>query len=394
MNLLLDKWIPIERNNAAEKISLQDLLCGKYEDLTDIKFSRDDFAFAALQLIICICQSVLIPKDEEELKKRISAPMPPEEYQTAIKPYIDCFDLFHEKYPFMQTMTNDEIEKKIENKLEGKKNKSEEIKKKTLEKESTPIQKLLPGLPVGDNSHIFFNSEQEIEAICQSCAAIALFNQASNAPSFGGGFKNGIRVQVAITVFVKDNTLRKTVWQNIVPSNFKDLPDVKDKEPVWIKSIIEGSYINSQDIGLLKGLFWQPLKIKLLPSFEKEDICPLCGIKSNKFVDTYISDKFTFDVKGYWDHPHSSKLYDSKKKEWRAVAFNNSNPGWTYLPGILYGLTLETDNKIVEQATTIRHYIGNNQRQAINLIIGGYKNKQAKIENRRHELIPISAQWT
>ncbi len=54
--------------------------------------------------------------------------------------------------------------------------------------EATPIQKLLVGLPEGNN-HTFFNCRGEVSHLGESMAAIALFNQASNTPSFGGGFK-------------------------------------------------------------------------------------------------------------------------------------------------------------------------------------------------------------
>ncbi len=55
-------------------------------------------------------------------------------------------------------------------------------------KEATPIQKLLIGLPEGNN-HAFFNEVGEVKQLGSMVAAIALFNQASNCPSFGGSFK-------------------------------------------------------------------------------------------------------------------------------------------------------------------------------------------------------------
>ncbi|MDR1926123.1 MAG: type I-E CRISPR-associated protein Cse1/CasA [Endomicrobium sp.] len=372
MNLLLDKWIPVIEKQILKRISLQDVLCGKCDDDVTITLSRDDMEFAALQLIISICQSIFLPENENELKQRIDNPISEAEYQKFITPYKEWFDLFHNKYPFMQA-----------------------IEVHTVKKEpiSISIQNILPGLPA-ETSHVFFNSAKEVEKICPSCTAIALFNQAANAPSFGGGFKYGLR-NVPITAFIQGDNLRATIWNNILPKDFGNLPQAQDNnEPVWVKPITD-SKIDPSQIGLLRGLFWQPAKIKLSDKIvmDKKNTCMLCGIETDTMVASFIRKQFNFEVEGYWNHPHSSKIITLKKKKEKpesvisAMPFNNSNPTWTYLPGLLYQVEINAESR--EPAATIRHYYDNNDK-AYKLMVGGYVNKQAKIKNRRHDTRPIS----
>ena len=104
----------------------------------------------------------------------------------------------------------------------------------------TPIQKLLIGLPEGNN-HAFFNDVGEVKHLSAGMAAIALFNQASNCPSFGGGFKGGLR-GVPITTLITNQDLRKTVWSNVLheESLRNLLPNYdqhKNQAPVWVEPI-------------------------------------------------------------------------------------------------------------------------------------------------------------
>jgi CRISPR system Cascade subunit CasA len=107
-----------------------------------------------------------------------------------VEPFCCWFVLDHQQYPFMQT-------------------------RRVKAKEITPIQKFFIGLPEGNN-HALFNDKGEIDAVCASCSAIALFNQASNCPSFGGGFKANLRGSAPNTTFAAGDHLRETLWFNVL----------------------------------------------------------------------------------------------------------------------------------------------------------------------------------
>ena len=83
-------------------------------------------------------------------------------FESGIKDYLSWFSVNDPEYPFMQDVdAKDEV--------------------------VTGIQKLLPGMPEGDGSATLFVDQDAVKKACPSCVAIALFNQATNAPSFGGG---------------------------------------------------------------------------------------------------------------------------------------------------------------------------------------------------------------
>lgn len=62
--------------------------------------------------------------------------------------------------------------------------------------EPTGMDKLLAGL-TGATNCAFVNEPGLADALCGGCTAIALFNQANNAPSFGGGFKSRVKRRLA-----------------------------------------------------------------------------------------------------------------------------------------------------------------------------------------------------
>jgi len=194
MNLLIEEWIPVRPlpAGAMDKIGLKQLLCG--DGKWEVCLPRDDMELAAIQLLISITQVLLTPKTPEELKTRIAKPLPESEYDAAIKPYAGWFQLDHPKYPFMQV-------------------------RGVVAKIITPMDKLFAGI-TGSENCCFVNEPNVVSQICSGCAAIALFNQASCSPSFGGGseggFKNGLRGSAPITTLVQGNHLRQTVWLNVL----------------------------------------------------------------------------------------------------------------------------------------------------------------------------------
>ena len=158
MNLLTDKWIPVRDGGAFSQITLQQLLT--LEADYQLALPRDDMETGALQMLISLAQVIAIPETPAQLRHRASSPLSEVEYLGACENWLDRFDLMHESCPFMQAVNP------------GTNN-------------ITPVQKLFIGLPAGNN-HALFNAPGEINEVCCSCAAVALFNLASNAPGFSG----------------------------------------------------------------------------------------------------------------------------------------------------------------------------------------------------------------
>ncbi|MEE4377218.1 MAG: type I-E CRISPR-associated protein Cse1/CasA, partial [Candidatus Competibacteraceae bacterium] len=255
MNLLEEPWIPVRANLGSgpfRLLTLEELLC--HDGDWRISLPRDDLELACIQLLVCMVQVMLLPENDTALLERLRQPLSSEALANGMEPCKSWYDFDHPTQPFMQTLG-------------------------VKAAESTPIQKLFIGLPEGNN-HAFFNGVGEVTQVGATIAAIALFNQASNCPSFGGGFKGSLRGGAPVTTLVMGSNLRETVWRNVLTlSRIRErLPgyqwDLSQDVPTWIKPIPEKATIQASEIGLARGLFWQPAHIELV----REDADVPCDV--------------------------------------------------------------------------------------------------------------------
>jgi CRISPR system Cascade subunit CasA len=371
MDLLQSSWIPVSEDTAVSHISFVQLLCNPNH--YQLSLPRDDMELAALQLLISLAQCIFTPKERNELLERWKQPFTPEAYHQAVAPYRAWFVLDHPQHPFMQS-------------------------RGVKAKEITPIQKLFIGLPEGNN-HALFNDKGEISAVCGSCAAIALFNQAANCPSFGGGFKANLRGSAPITTFAAGDHLRETLWFNVLSQDrVADLlvPRHVNNTPVWVDPIPAKSKIYAYEIGLLRGLFWQPARVELLATAGPQR-CDSCGHPADRVYNSFRKEKFVYDMEGLWPHPHSPKRWDIKKdarERERFLSFTTQAPAWTQLNH--YALEQTRDTKEGSEpspiVTQFRQVFGV-QRRRLTLLVSGYRNNQASILERRHELFSMPQDW-
>lgn len=230
MNLLIDNWIPVRPRNGGKVqiINLQSLYCSR--DQWRLSLPRDDMELAALALLVCIGQIIDPAKDDVEFRHRIMNPLTEDEFQQLIAPWIDMFYLNHAEHPFMQT-------------------------KGVKANDVTPMEKLLAGVS-GATNCAFVNQPGQGEALCGGCTAIALFNQANQAPGFGGGFKSGLRGGTPITTFVRGIDLRSTVLLNVltIPRLQKQFPNEShtENQPTWVKPVKPNESVPASSIGFGK----------------------------------------------------------------------------------------------------------------------------------------------
>lgn len=376
MNLLTDQWIPVRQQDGggAVKISLQELLCS--EKRWELCLPRDDMELAALQLLICINQVLFTPKDTVELRKRIVNSITDSEYNVAVQAVADWFQLAHSKYPFMQ--------------IRG-----------VSAKNPTPMDKLFAGLTGATNS-CFVNQAGLADGLCGGCASIVLFNQASCAPSFGGGFKAGLRGSSPITTLVQGDHLCRTVWLNILSEEglSQSFPWYKDtimQKPTWVEPVKTGETVYAQRIGFIRGLLWQPAHIELL-SADTTGVCSCCGCRTDEIYTAFNKAKFSYTIEGTWPHPHSPRIMVSKKGklEEKFAAFTTSAPAWTQLSRFIVQQQIDVSNAQGQQPATVilqARKILKGQSRKLHLLIGGYRNNQASVLDRRHEVFTLNQGW-
>lgn len=380
MDLLKDSWIPARNssNGQARKLTLQELLCTG--DQYTLSLPRDDLEFAALQLLICLVQVLFTPDDKNNLENRIRSPMTETEFCSVIQNTADWFRVDHPDYPFMQV-------------------------KGVKARNPTPLDKLLAGLDTATNSR-FVNEPGLAEKVCGGCAAIALYNQANNAPSFGGGFKFGLRGTCPASTLIQSvkgfNDLRATIWFNILTSKtirdeFNLLDSNANNEPTWVDHISNDGPILASTIGLLRGLFWQPAHVELCQEGEGGK-CSLCGDVENELYHGFNKAKFKYTVEGLWPHPHSPQLLLSKKGQIieKFFGYTTSAPAWTQLSRFLVERDLEDGQREGHRPAAVlkqsRNYWRHLKKNLV-FIAGGYRNNRASILERRHDTIVINAGW-
>ena len=373
MNLLTDAWIPVRplTAGAARKIALRQLLCE--EARWELCLPRDDMEVAALQLLICLTQVFFAPLNTAALKQRIIKPLPGEIFESGCAPYADWFRLDHQKFPFMQA-------------------------RNVSAKEATPMDKLLAGLTGATNS-CFVNEQGLGTCLCGGCAAVALFNQSSNAPSFGGGFKGSLRGGAPVTTLVQGDDLRQTLWFNVLTEErltelFPWHPVTRSQQTTWVAPIKGGEAIPAQTIGVMRGLFWQPAHIELLPP-QGEQACSCCGFVEKQVYIGFNKAKFNYSLEGLWPHPHGPRISSVKKgvRAEKFVSFTTSAPAWTQLSRfIVQRQTNDSKDDGQEPAAVVRQ--AQSLLNKLKLTVGGYRNNQASILERRHELFFLNDGWS
>jgi CRISPR system Cascade subunit CasA len=375
MNLLEEPWIPVRADGGAgafQLLAYRQLLCepGDWQ----VSLPRDDLELACVQLLICMTQVMFLPEDKDVWRQHLAEPLPPREFTQGIEPCLDWFDLDHPTQPFMQS-------------------------RGVKAAEDTPIQKLLIGLPEGNN-HAFFNEAGEVRHLSGTLAAIALFNQASNCPSFGGGFKGSLRGGAPITTLVYGKNLRETVWRNVLIRSYVAarqiaMPGLEQDRPTWVDPIAEKSTIHWNTIGLARGLFWQPARVELVKT---SSVAP-CDVLEGEPVMGYVGfrkEKFNFTVEGVWPHPHGAMTMAVKKGvlEQKFASFTTTAPAWTQLSEFVVPKSLNDPGakagSVPAGPVTQANEFGEG---GLHLLVGGYRTNQASVLERRHEMMSLAQGW-
>jgi CRISPR system Cascade subunit CasA len=223
-------------------------------------------------------------------------------------------------------------------------------------------------------------------------------------PSFGGGFKAGLRGSSPVATLVQGDHLRRTVWLNILSEEtlMKNLPwheDTAMQKPTWIEPIKTNETIPIQRIGFLRGLFWQPAHIELHSTVTAES-CSCCGSRTDKVFTAFNKAKFGYTITGVgtWPHPHSPRITIMKKGQRveKFVSFTTSAPAWTQLSRFVVQQQMDETNAEGQQPASVilqaRNIYGDASRR-LHLLVGGYRNNQASILERHHNVFTLNHGW-
>ena len=261
-DLRFEPWISVEYlDGSKNKVGLQQL----FEQAHEIgSFHHDNpLAEAALmRILIALSHRILDgPKDRKEWKETFEAGR----YDAdAVEAYFDRwkdrFDLFHEKYPFMQVA---EL-KMIDNKT-----------KVPLNYDDLPsLDLLIHHVANGNNATLFDHNRDEEPHLYEPSEAIywllvAIFyglggthKKSTNLCGYQGNCKNGIAVN-GMLAFVYGETLFETLMINTLSDNFT-IPSTKEDMPFW--EYPNGICEESMPKGYLDYLTFTGRLIRLVPT--------------------------------------------------------------------------------------------------------------------------------
>lgn len=401
-NLLRDQWIPVSSAGSLRRISLRELLTS--EKPCSLAHPRSELELSTAQMLSALCQTVFTPKTDAELVRRFRTPLKDGEYDEMAAPFLEWFDVCGDdrdrKY-FMQGLLCPETEESKE------------------DRKITGMQKLFPGLPEGGESGCLNVARDRIRKICPSCAAMALFNQASGAPSFGGGFKVSLRGESPLTTMVYNRDARKMAWANVLSMENETAGMLfsadRNNLPSWIdppkaitnaqkkakdkngKSKYTEPVVDSSKFGFLRGLFWQPLSLEILWTERKHPVaCDVCGLEHTISAEGFFKQQAYFIYSpAYWAvHPYSPFALKKGEKgapsELIPLTAKRAVPAWTMLGDIF---PPENTGGVWSSAVENYKRVFASEQGALPLAIGGYKNEKSKIEQRRHEIVSLAAGW-
>jgi CRISPR system Cascade subunit CasA len=200
MNLLTNKWIPVQKSKVKSVITVSEIT---HPDIIDLDFTRSDFNASIKNFLIGILQTTFAPKTEAEWVSKFKNPPSSQELEKTFKPFVEFFNLFGaspDQPLFLQdTAIQDE---------------------KGCQK--WPVQAIFtdgPRKKTIDDGKDFFKRDGAISSICPSCSAALLYTVQTMAWTGGKGYYTSIRSGNTniLTAIAEGDNLWETLWLNVLP---------------------------------------------------------------------------------------------------------------------------------------------------------------------------------
>ncbi|MEA3253177.1 MAG: type I-E CRISPR-associated protein Cse1/CasA [Pseudomonadota bacterium] len=330
MNLLSDPWLPFRDKNGAVTYQPPSALADP--DILDLELPRADFQGAAWQFLIGLLQTAMTPKNTDAWLDRYLEPSSVEELEATLAPFSSAFEFDGDGPRFMQDL--DPLE---------------DVKL------SSAAGLLIdsPGANGIKNNTDFFVKRRRVEAMCQDCAALALYTMQINAPAGGAGIRVGLRGGGPLTTLIlpEDDTqpLWKRLWPNVMPADALPQPGQTWRAPsvedpdlfFWMSrtrvSDSKGTEVYPEQVHPLHVFWSMPRRYRLL--FEEEaGCCDLCGREKPRLVRYLRSKKQGANYDGPWRHPLTPYRRMDPKKPDELPLSSKGQPGglgYRHWPGLV-----------------------------------------------------------
>ena len=314
MNLITDAWLPVVREQGADKIAPWQIV-ETDNPVLELAAPRPDFQGALYQFLIGLVQTCFAPEDYDEWLDYWDAMPATDVLKKRFEEVAAAFELNCSDGPaFMQDYDL------------GDKIKNEKIASLLIE---------FPGNKTINDNADFFIKGGLVNKLCPSCSAAALFCLQLNAPSGGNGHRVGVRGGGPLTTLIRPRTsfnMWKKVWINIIEKGAIRSCSDKTSSSIfpWMgpsrlstqkkenkqKIYIDGGVPTTpEDVDLLQAYWGMPRRTRLQFFDRAKGHCDLCGCESDYFSETYQTGTWGADYVGAWVHPLTPYRFDPKKEK-------------------------------------------------------------------------------
>ena len=343
MNLTQDPWIPAIRADGRQCRIVPWQIAETDNPVVELAAPRADFQGALYQFLIGLLQTTMAPEDSEHWSDLYHEPPSANELASALAVFAPAFELFSEpgKPAFLQDLALQEGEAK-------------------------GIAGLLIDAPGGktvkDNLDFFIKSGQ-VEHLCPSCVAQALFTLQTNAPSGGVGHRVGLRGGGPLTTLLRPagaSTLWQKLWLNVLDgSNGLQSTNTALNADVfpWLAatrvSDKTGKATFPEDVAPLQMYWGMPRRIRLQHQLGLCH-CSICGGQAESCVSHFITRNYGTNYDGAWLHPLTPYRIDPKKEQ-LPLSLKGQKGGMNYRHWL--GLVLKDNENGDQAAKVVRDFL-------------------------------------
>lgn len=297
MNLFTDPWIPLASPDGKRIVPYVALLAGEV-DAAEIDHPEPWLAACASMLLAALTQVVLPCDTADDLAAACARPLPADRVRAAVAPYIAGASLLGDGPRFLQPEGD------------GGEDDPRATTRLFFDRSATYGQTL---------------RARPVEALCASCAALALYGFLAHAPQGGRGYSPSVRGSSPLTTLVELPSVRASAHANTLPRD-----RVRGQYPAdaagspW--NVSARATKPGDAIGLAEGLFWAPRHVRLADA--AAGFCALCGRVGPRVRATSFGPGAKV-AGGFFAHPWTP--WRVLKGERRAQVVP-ARPAWTALP--------------------------------------------------------------
>jgi len=303
MNLLHDPWMPVRDSAGQRHWITPDRLAELQWRAFDA--DRPDFNGALAQFAIGLLQTTTPVADVIEWGRLYKTPPDAATLRQWFEPVTAAFMLDGDGPRFMQDRD-----------LGSEGVKVNEIGALLIES---------PGEQTVKNNADHFVKRAQVQALCPSCAALALYTLQLNAPAGGAGHRTGLRGGGPLTTLVLapgDANLWQHLWLNVRdrPAFLTQAGNAEHADPQrsfpWLGPVTALQALKGETAQMQvhpAHLYWaMPRRVRLDVSERVTGTCDVCGRPDKALFTQYGTKNYGLNYKGAWNHP-LSPYYETKE---------------------------------------------------------------------------------